>query len=100
MENLRNWFNDKRDQWQRYRKRKQVEREYQEEFPEEIQIVPLEYQNEQERKLTHNGKYEYASDGHLTTQGKSDRLAFRLKRLITIFIFGIIITYVIFLIFP
>ena len=100
MNNLKNWFNKVKDQRSRSQQRQQVEQQYQEEFPQEIQIVPLEYQNEKERKLTGNGKYEYASNGQLTTKGKSDRFVNRLKQLCVVFIFGIIITYVILLLFP
>lgn len=100
---FRNWlgqFSKSKEERQRERQRLQVERQYQQEHPQQIQIVPLEYQSAQERKLTHDGKFEYASDGKLTSKGKGDRLANRLKKIITVLVFGIIITYVVLIIFP
>lgn len=89
---------ENREQKQRARQRKQVEREYAKAHEDEITVV--EPANRAEMRLTHKGKFELGSDGQLTQKGKTDRLSWRYNRgMIAVGVITVV-TYVLFFVLP
>ncbi|HEY4399747.1 MAG TPA: hypothetical protein VGM95_04390 [Lactobacillaceae bacterium] len=80
-----------KDQKQREKERIRVEKAYAKAHPTEITVIQPE--KRAEIRLTRNGRYELGSDGKLTPEGKSQRLAHRYNVGIVLSILGIIAVY-------
>ncbi|CAK1224340.1 membrane protein [Fructobacillus fructosus] len=89
---------ESREQKNRARQRRQVEREYAKAHEDEITVV--EPANRAEMRLTHKGKFELGSDGQLTQKGKMDRLSWRYNRGMIFVGVVTVLMYVLFFVLP
>ncbi|MCO0832476.1 hypothetical protein NFX39_05205 [Fructobacillus sp. W13] len=87
-----------REQKERAKQRRQVERQYAKANEDKITVV--EPANRAEMRLTKKGRFQLGSNGELTEKGKTDRLSYRYNRLMIVLGIIIVVTYVTFFVLP